>query len=46
MVSTAITVAGVTSSWVTEYTPTVTSTSWMSATSVGMAIFNSNRSAM
>ena len=45
MVSTAITVAGVTSSWVTAYTPIVISTSWIRATSVGMAI-SSKRSAM
>ena len=46
MVSTAITVAGVTSSWVRAYTPMVISTSWIRATSVGMAILSSKRRAM
>ena len=46
MVSTAITVAGVTSKPAIEYTPIVMSTSWISATSVGIAMRSSNRSVM
>ena len=46
MVSTAITVAGVTSNWVSEYTPTVMITSCTRAASVASAIFSSNRNEM
>ena len=46
MVSRAITVAGVTSKPAIEYTLRVISTSWISATRVGTAMRNSNRSVM
>ena len=44
--STAITVAGVTSSCAREYTPTVMITSWIRAARVASAIFSSNRNEM
>ncbi len=42
----AMTVAGVTSNWNSEYTPTEMMMSWATATSAPTAIFHSSRMAM
>ncbi len=46
MVRKEITVAGVTSIWNTEYTPTLRSRSWAIDTMAPMAIFHSSRMLM
>jgi hypothetical protein len=43
MVRKAITVPGVTSNWKTEYTPTLMSTSWNTATIAATAMRHSSR---